>query len=167
MINKNGLIIALFVLLTTILMIGYGFGVKAQSLPFTAEMEFSASQLQFLRGWLLLAWVAGILLPIILLIQSWPQPAARVFWGGYLLTLVIQIFSEGVLSRQLVPSVVVPIGFFYTAFRLWQLVDGFGQLTLSSLPLAAFRLVVLFWAANLVMLSLLSWPTIFVGFKSS
>lgn len=167
MLNKNGLIIALFILLTTILMIGYGFGVKAQYLPFTEELGFNASQLQFIRGWLLLAWVAGILLPILLLIQSWKQPAARLFWCGYLLTLVIQIFSEGLLSRQLVPSVVVPIGFFYTVFRLWQLVDGFGQLALSSLPLVAFRVVVLFWAANLVMLLLVSWPTVFTGFKSS
>jgi len=163
MIEKRGLIITLFILITTILAIGYGFGVQAQYLPFTAKLGFSENQLQFLRGWLLLAWVVGILLPIILLIQAWKHPDSRLFWGGYLLTLFIQIFSEGFLSRRLVPSVVVPIGFFYTAFRLWQLVDGFGGLTLSRLPLIAFRIVVLFWAANLVMLTVVSMPTIFVG----
>ena len=35
------LIITLFILVTTSLAIGYGFGVKAQLLPFTAEIGFS------------------------------------------------------------------------------------------------------------------------------
>lgn len=160
MTKRSGLIITLFILFTTCLAIGYGFGVKAQYLPFTAGVGFNVSQLQFLRWWLMLAWIAGIVLPIILLIQARKQATSRVFWGGYLLTLFIQIISEGVLSRWLVPSVVVPIGFFYTAFRLWQLFDAFGKLTWSRLTLVAFRVVILFWAANLVMLSVLSIPTV-------
>lgn len=76
----------------------------------------------------MLAWIAGILLPITLFIQAWKQPSAWAFWGSYLLVVTVQLISEGVFSRWLVPSVVVPIGFFYTAFRLWQLLDGFGRL---------------------------------------
>lgn len=165
--EKNGLIITLFILFTTSLAIGYGFGVKAQYLPFTAEVGFSVKQLQFLQWWLILAWIAGILLPIILFIQAWKQPCSRAFWGGYLLTLFVQIISEGVLSRWLVPSVVVPIGFFYTAFRLWQLVNGFRKLTGCRLTLVGVRLVALFWAANLVMLTVVSIPTVFVGLHQS
>lgn len=162
--KKNRLTIPLFILLATCLSIGYGVGVKGQVLPFTTEMSFSAIQLQFLRGWLILAWVAGILLPIILLFQAWKQAQVRTFWGGYLAILFIQIFSEGILGRWLVPSVVVPIGFFYSVFRLWQLLDAFGRLTLTSFTKLVFRIVALFWAANLVMLSVLSIPTIFKGF---
>ncbi|WP_235112331.1 hypothetical protein [Acaryochloris sp. 'Moss Beach'] len=154
----------LFILLATLLSIGYGFGVQGQALPFTTEMDFSAIQLQFLRGWLILAWITGILLPIILLIQARKQAQSRAFWGVYLAVLFIQIFSEGFLRRWLVPSVVVPIGFFYSAFRLWQLFDAFGRLTLTRFTKLAFRIVALFWAANLVMLSVLSFPTIFKGF---
>lgn len=162
--KKNKLATPLFILLATFLAIGYGFGVKGQVLPFTTEMDFSENQLQFLRGWLLSAWFAGILLPIILLIQARKQAQERAFWGGYLAVLIIQIFSEGFLRRWLVPSVVVPIGFLYSVFRLWQLSDAFGRLTLASFKKLAFRIVGLFWAANLVMLSVLSFPTIFKGF---
>lgn len=162
--KKNRLTIPIFILLATCLSIGYGVGVKGQVLPFTTETSFSAIQLQFLRGWLILAWVAGILLPIILLIQARKQAQSRAFWGGYLAVLFIQIFSEGALSRWLVPSIVVPIGFFYTIFRIWQLLDAFGRLTLARFTKLAFRIVALFWTANLVMLSVLSFPTIFKGF---
>lgn len=162
--KKNSLIIPLFILAATCLSFGYGVGVKGQYLPFTAEIGFSESQLQFLRGWLVLAWFAGILLPIILLIQAWKQAPSRAFWGGYLATLFIQIFSEGFLGRWLVRSVVVPIGFFYTMFRIWQLFDGFSRLTLTRWTKLAFRIVALFWTANLIMLSVLSIPTVFKGF---
>ncbi len=158
--EKNGLIITLFILFATGLAISYGFGVRAQYLPFTAEIGFSENQLQFLRGWLILAWIVGILLPIILLIQAWKQPSARSFWGGYLVTLLVQIISESILSQWLVPSVVVPIGFFYTAFRLWQLVNGFGKLTGSRMTLVGFRLIALFWAANLIMLTVVPLPNV-------
>ncbi|MBW4565217.1 MAG: hypothetical protein KME32_29830 [Mojavia pulchra JT2-VF2] len=78
----------------------------------------------------------------------------------------MQLTSEYVFSRSLVPSVVVPIGFFYTAFRLWQLLDGFTQLTFSDLTLVGFGVFVLFWVANLIMLMMMAIPTIFVGSDS-
>lgn len=41
---NNGLVITLFILVITSLAIGYGFGVKAQRLPFSAEIGFSEQQ---------------------------------------------------------------------------------------------------------------------------
>lgn len=157
----NGLITTIFILVTTSLAVGYGFGVKAQLLSFTAEIGFSEQQWQFLQGWVKLALIVGVLLPIFLFVQAWGQVSSLKFWGGYLLVVAIQLISEFVFSRWLVPSVVVPIGFFYTGFRLWQLLDGFSHLSLSSLALAIFVAVVMFWAANLVMLMTIAIPTIY------
>ncbi|MBD2680982.1 MULTISPECIES: hypothetical protein [Nostoc] len=163
---NNGLILTLFVVITTSLALGYGFGVKARRLPFTAEIGYSQKQWQFLQWWVKLALVTGILLPICLLVLAWRQPSSWVFWGSYLLIVAVQLICEYVFSRWLVPSVVVPIGFFYTAFRLWQLLDGFTQLTFSYLTLVGFSIVVLFWVANLVMLMVMPIPTIFVASES-
>ncbi|MBD0344062.1 MAG: hypothetical protein ICV63_04370 [Coleofasciculus sp. Co-bin14] len=158
---NSGPVITLFILVITSLAIGYGFGVKAQRLPFSAEIGFSEQQLSFLQWWVKLALIAGILLPIALCIQAWGQPLALKFWGSYLLVVAVQLISESLFSRWLVPSVVVPIGFCYTAFRLWQLLDGFTQLSLSRLALVGFVSVVLFWVANLVMLMTVAIPKIY------
>ncbi|MBW4423651.1 MAG: hypothetical protein KME50_04070 [Nostoc desertorum CM1-VF14] len=163
---NNGLILTLFILIITLLALGYGFGVKARRLPFTAEIGFSDKQWQFLRWWVKLALVAGVLLPICLLALAWKQPSSWVFWGSYLLIVAVQLISERVFSRSLVPSIVLPIGFFYTAFRLWQLLDGFTQLKFSYLTLAGYGVVVLFWVANLIMLMVMAIPTIFKGSES-
>lgn len=158
---NHGLITALLILTITSLAVGYGFGVKAQRLPFTAEIGFSEPQWQFMRWWVKLALVAGVLLPIALLVQSWGQASASIFWGSYLLVVAVQLLSERVLSQWFIPSVVVPIGFCYTAFRLWQLLEGFTQLSLSRFASIGFGGVVLFWAANLVMLIVMAIPTIY------
>ncbi|MDF5729666.1 MAG: hypothetical protein PUP92_17085 [Rhizonema sp. PD38] len=163
---NNGLILIIFILITTLLATGYGFGVKAQRLPFTAEIGYSEKQLQFLRWWIKLALIAGVLLPICLLVPASSQPSSWVFWGSYLLIVAVQLIIERIFSRWLVPSTVVPIGFFYTAFRLWQLLSGFTQLTFSYLTLVGFGIVVLFWVANLVMLMVMVIPTVFVGEES-
>ncbi|MBW4565216.1 MAG: hypothetical protein KME32_29825 [Mojavia pulchra JT2-VF2] len=76
---NNGLILALFILIATLLALGYGFSVKAQRLPFTAEIGFSQKQWQFLQWWVKLALVAGVLLPICLLAPNWRQPSSLVF----------------------------------------------------------------------------------------
>ncbi|MBD0270162.1 MAG: hypothetical protein ICV77_17935 [Cyanobacteria bacterium Co-bin8] len=153
---------SIFILVITSLAIGYGLGVRAQHLPFSAEIGFNEQQLSFLRWWVKLALVAGILLPIALWIHTREQPAALTVWGSYLLVVAVQLISESVFSRWLVPSVVVLIGFGYTAFRLWQLLDGFNQLSLSGLALVGFAGVVLFWVANLVMLVAIAIPAIYM-----
>jgi hypothetical protein len=161
LVANNGLVITLFILVVTSLAIAYGFGVQAQCLPFSAEIGFSEQQWSFLKAWVKLALVVGVLLPIALCIQSWSQPGSPMFWGSYLLVVAAQLISERVFSQWLVPSVVVLIGFFYTAFRLWQLMDGVTQLSLSRLAWVGFGCVVLFWTANLVMLMAIAIPTIY------
>jgi hypothetical protein len=160
---NTGAVITLFILVITGLAVGYGFGVKAQRLPFSVEIGFSDQQWSFLKWWVKLALIAGVLLPIALCIQMWGQPSSLAFWGSYLLVVAVQLISERVFSQWLVPSVVVPIGFCYTAFRLWQLLDGFTQLSWSPLALVGFVGVVLFWVANLVMLMTIAIPTIYTG----
>lgn len=160
---NSGLVITLFILFATSLAIGYGIGVKAQRLPFSSEIRFNEQQLSFMRWWVKLALVVGVLLPIALCLQAWRQPSSLPFWGSYLLVVAVQLISEYMFSRWLVPSVVVPIGFCYTAFRLWQLLEGFTQLSLSPLAVVGFIGVVLFWAANLVMLMTLAIPTVYQG----
>lgn len=158
---NDGLVIILFILVMTTLAAGYGLGVKAQRLPFSAEIGFSDPQWAFLKGWVKLALVAGVLLPIVLWVSAWEQPYAVMFWGSYLLVVAVQLISERVFSQWLVGSVVVPIGFGYTAFRLWQLWEGFPVLALSGLTLIGFAGVVLFWIANLVMLMTIAFPAIY------
>ena len=160
---NNGLVVTLFILVITSLAIGYGFGVKAQRLPFSAEIGFNEQQWSFLRWWVKLALVAGVLLPIVLWVQAWEQPSSLTVWGSYLLVVAVQLISERVFSQWLVSSVVVPIGFCYTAFRLWQLLGGFAQLSLTPLVWVGFVCVVLFWIANLVMLMTIAIPTIYKG----
>ncbi len=157
---NNGLISTLFILVATSLAVGYGFGVKAQCFPFSADIKFNEKQWQFLQWWVKLALLAGILLPIFLLAQSWKQTPSQIFWVSYLLVVAVQLVSERLFSQWLVHSIVVPIGFFYTVFRLWQLLDGFTQLSLSGFALVGFIGVVLFWAANLTMLITMAIPTI-------
>ncbi|HTL87812.1 MAG TPA: hypothetical protein VL134_00315 [Leptolyngbya sp.] len=156
------MITTLFVLSATSLAIGYGWGVRANRLPFTAKIGFSEKQEKFLQKWVKLALVAGVLLPIGLFAQAWGQPFSGKVWGNYLLIVAVQLVSERFFSQWFVPSVVVPIGFFYTAFRLWQLLDGFTHLAWSPWTGIGFSLVVLFWAANLVMLTVMAIPTIFI-----
>ncbi len=161
MVVNSGLVIVLFILVITSLALAYGFGVKAQRLPFSAEIGFNQQQWSFLRWWVKLAIVIGILVPVILCIGAWEQPFSRMFWGGYLLVVAVQLISERVFSQWLVPSVVVPIGFCYTALWLWQLLHGCTQLSLSRLEWVGFVCVVLFWSANLVMLLTIAIPTVY------
>lgn len=91
MVVNNGLIITLFILIITSLAIGYSFGVKAQRFPFTAEIGFSKQQWQFLRWWVKLALVAGVLIPACLFVQAWGQPSSMKFWGSYLLVVGLKV----------------------------------------------------------------------------
>lgn len=158
---QHGLVIGIFVAIATSIAIGYGYGVKAGKLPFSAELGFNEEQLTFINWWIKFAAVFGVVVPVALCIQTWGQPAASSFWGSYFLVVAVQLASESGFSRWLVSSVVVPIGFCYSAFRLWQLLDGLSQLELSHLELIGFTSIVLFWAANVIMLITLAIPTIY------
>jgi hypothetical protein len=163
MVGNYALITVAFILMATSLAIAYGLGVQARWLPFSADIGFDEQQLIFLKWWVRLALAAGVLLPIALWIYGRGQADVSTFWKGYLLVVAVQLLSEYRFSQLFVPSVVVPIGFCYTAFRLWQLLDGFNQLSLPYPALAGFAGVAIFWLANLVMLITLALPTIYQG----
>ena len=86
---NNGWILTLFILIISLLALGYGFGVKAQRLPFTAEIGYNQQQWQFLRWWVKLASFAGVLLTMCLLALAWKQPSSWGFWGSYLLIVAV------------------------------------------------------------------------------
>lgn len=163
---SNPLVITVFIIFATNLAIGYGFGVKAQRLPFSSEIGFSEQQWSFLRGWVKIALVTGVLLPIAFFVKALGNPSALMYWGCYLVVVAVQLISERVFSQWLVSSVVIPIGFCYTAFRLAELLDGLNQLSLSGFTLIGFICILLFWVANLIMLMTLAFPTVYRGRNS-
>ena len=94
-------------------------------------------------------------------IVFWNEPTVRDFLSCYLLAVVVQLASETGFSRTLCKSVVVIIGTFYTVFRIWQLWSGL-HLTIYSQPwLALLWLVLLFWVANIIMLTTMAIPSLF------
>ena len=161
MITNNWLTITSFLLLSSLLAIGYGWGIKKQILPLRSLMNFSEGQWKFMRIWVKVALILGIIFPIILLAIFWYQPEMHQFWGVYLLIVAIQLISEVALSNYFVKSVVVPIGTVYTIFRLWELIEAWQNFSFSALWLYLFVLIFSFWTANLIMLIFMAIPSIF------
>ncbi len=80
----------------------------------------------------------------------------------------MQIFTEGVVRRVWIPSLVVLIGTIYTAFRVWQLWQGLKLAKKAQLNRISYQLInglllllLLFWSSNLIMLLTVAWPGIF------
>ncbi|MDY6936592.1 MAG: hypothetical protein SWY16_02910 [Cyanobacteriota bacterium] len=149
-----------FIVLATILSIGFGQWVKTGTLPFKAMMGFSPNQWQFMRVWVNVALAIGAIVPLVMLVVLWDRPIVRHFLASYLVVLVVQLASEVSLSRWFVKSVFVPIGTLYTGFRVWQLWEGL-HLTVYPQPwFGLLWLMLVFWAANLIMLLLMAIPSI-------
>jgi hypothetical protein len=121
---ENGLTLISFLGIATFLSMGIGWSVKIGRLPLRAMMAFSDRQWQFLRVWVKVALGIGAIVPLVILIALWHELNVRQFLLGYLAVLVVQLASEANFSRWIVPSIVVPIGTIYTAFRIWQLWEG-------------------------------------------
>ena len=157
-----------FVTLATLLILLIGWLAINSILPIKLTLNYSDWASKFIRIWLLVAILIGLLLPGIAFFVWIGQKKLRLFLGLYLLVLIVQILSEQVLSQVLFPSIVVVIGSIYTAFRLWQLWEGKQMITtithLSTSRGIAINsllwLLLFFWSSNLVMLLLLAWPTI-------
>lgn len=161
MITNNGLTILLFLLFSSLVTVSYGWGVSKHKLPLNSVMNFSQRQWQFMRVWVKIALVLGVILPTIFLAKFWYQPLMRQFWGVYLLLVVIQLIYEVSLSNYLAQSIVVPIGTIYTMFRLWELVEAWQKFSFSELWLYLFILIFFFWTANLIMLVFMAIPSIY------
>ena len=149
-----------FIIIATLLSIGFGNLVKNNRLPFKSSMAFSDRQRKFIQVWAKIALIIGVIIPIIMAIAFWEQPVLRQFFSYYLVAIAVQLSSEISFSRILCKSVVVVIGTLYTGFRIWQLWAGLPLMPDSQPWLSLFWLVGLFWVANLIMLFTLAIPSI-------
>ena len=83
------------------------------------------------------------------------------------MVVAIQLASETFLSRTLCKSTVAIVGTLYTGFRIWQLWEGLHLVAYSQPWLGLLWLVLLFWVANIIMLTSMAIPSIFKEAKSS
>ena len=150
-----------FCAIATLLSVSYGWSVKQGKLPLNSVMAFSDLQFRSIKIWAKLAVIVGIILPMVMWIVFWNQPAVRIFFGCYLLAVAVQLTSETVLGRILCKSVVVIIGTLYTGFRIWQLWLGLHLIDYSQLWLLSLWLVLCFWVANMIMLTTIAIPSLF------
>ncbi|MGF1588186.1 MAG: hypothetical protein ACFCU7_02900 [Pleurocapsa sp.] len=157
----NWLTVCLFCAIATLLSVIYGWLVKKGKLPFKSVMAFSDDQLQFMKVWVGVAVLLGVILPVIMWVFFWDRPVLRIFFSCYLLAVVVQLASETSFSRTLCKSVVVIIGTLYTGFRIWQLWSGLHLIIYPQPWLALLWLVFLFWVANMIMLTTMAIPSIF------
>jgi hypothetical protein len=156
-----------FVLFATLLAILVGWLTMIEALPIQRGIHFSDAGRNFLRVWLWLAIVLGVLLPSVAWVVWRKNPQSRRILGFYLSVLMIQIVTEQVSSSIGLPSLVVTIGTVYTAFRIWQLWQGQqlihqGTWNSSSRKLMSVLLWLLglFWVSNLIMLLTLGWSSV-------
>ena len=157
--NPNNLFVtSIFIAIATVFSISFGWLVQQERLPLRKMMDFSDSQWQFIKTWVKVALLLGIVAPVALLLIYWQTVAVRQILIAYLVAIAIQLISERVLSQWLCGSVVVAIGTIYTGFRIWQLTSGLQLVDNSWLSL--LWLVLLFWIANLTMLITFAIPAI-------
>ncbi|AFZ35346.1 hypothetical protein Sta7437_1788 [Stanieria cyanosphaera PCC 7437] len=157
---NHWLTVWLFIAIATCLSGGVGWLVKHQILKLKPIMAFSETQWQFMRIWVKVALVIGVILPTVMLVVFWERSLSRQFFSCYLLAVVVQLTSEISFSRWLCPSVVVTIGTVYTGFRIWQLWSGINLVSYPQPWLGFLWLVLLFWVANLIMLLTMAFPSI-------
>ncbi|AOX04181.1 hypothetical protein BJP34_07835 [Moorena producens PAL-8-15-08-1] len=160
--NPNHLLtIFLFIVGTTLLSLEVGWLVKKAALPLKPVMAYSEIQLQFIKIWVNVALLIGVILPSVMLIVFWRQPIRSQFFICYLIVVFVQLASEIVFSSWLCKSVVVIIGTLYTGFRIWQLWSGLHATTYSQPWLSLLWLVLIFWVMNIIMLLTMAFPSIF------
>jgi hypothetical protein len=152
-----------FVLFATLLTSIVGWLTAIEILPLQQRIQYSDAERNFLRIWLGLAIVIGVIVPAI----AWFVWSERLDYqqilGFYLAALVIQIVTEQVFSSLVFPSLVVTIGSLYTLFRLWQIWQGY-QL-IQTVPAHSsmsglLGLLGLFWFSNTIFLITVGWPSI-------
>lgn len=149
-----------FCAIATLLSVSYGWLVKKGKLPFNSVMAFNDREFQFIKVWAKVALLLGVILPIVMWVAFWNTPIVRVFFSYYLFAVAVQLASEIGLSRTLCKSVVVIIGTLYTGFRIWQLWSGLHLATYPQPWLGLLWLVLLFWVANIIMLTTMAIPSI-------
>jgi hypothetical protein len=160
-----------FVLFATLLTSIVGWLTATEILPLRQGIQYSDVKRDFLRIWLGLAIVIGILVPAIAWFVWRERVAYHQIFGFYLAALVIQIVTEQVFSSLAqpslwligFPSLVVTIGTLYTLFRIWQIWQGYQLIlaVLNNLLISAlFGMLGLFWVGNVAFLLIVGWPSV-------
>ncbi|TVP62037.1 MAG: hypothetical protein EA343_12590 [Nodularia sp. (in: Bacteria)] len=156
-----------FVVFATLLTILTGWLIAVGGLPIQESLDFGDGEMRVIQTWLRLALPIGLILPGIAFFAGIKHPQLRQIFGFYFLVLLVQIFTELIVVRVWISSLVVLIGTIYTAFRVWQLWQGLKLAT--KIPLHRFSdklirgllwLLLLFWSSNLMMLLTVAWPSI-------
>lgn len=150
-----------FIAIATLLSVGIGWLVKTRILPLKPVMAFNDAQWQFIKIWVNVALLIGVIIPIVLLVVFWKIPILRQFFSCYLFAVAVQLACEASFSRWLCKSIVVVIGTLYTGFRIWQLWSGLNLTTYPQPWFGLLWLVLLFWIANMIMLITMAFPSIF------
>jgi hypothetical protein len=158
---NNWLTVLSFIAIATFLSLAAGWSIDKKILPLKSVMAYSDAQRQFLKVWVNVALLVGVIIPVAMLIEFWEQPTARQFLGLYLLAVTVQLVCESSFSRWLCPSIVVIIGAVYTVFRIWQVWSGLYLVAYPQPWLSLLWLVLLFWVANIIMLLTMAFPSIF------
>ncbi|WP_414549649.1 hypothetical protein [Anabaena sp. CCY 0017] len=157
-----------FVAFATLVTILTGWLISVGGLPIQESLSFDDSEMRVIRSWIRLARPIGLIFPGIAFFAGIKYPQLRKIFGFYFLVLLVQIFTEGVVRRIWILSLVVLIGTIYTAFRVWQLWQGLKLAKKAQLNRISYKLInglllllLLFWSSNLIMLLTVAWPGIF------
>lgn len=137
----------------------------ANILPIQTEIAYSEAEQSFLKIWIQVAIVIGLLLPVIAFLVWIRNPKLRTVFGFYLLVIAVQIVTEQICSRIFCSSLLVIIGTIYTTFRVWQLWQGQHFLRANAqsrnvsfaVAQGLLWLMLLFWSANLIFLLVVGW----------
>jgi predicted lysophospholipase L1 biosynthesis ABC-type transport system permease subunit len=152
-----------FVLFATLSTSIVGWLTATEILPLRQMIRYSDAERNFLRIWLVLAIVIGVIVPAIAWFVWRDRLIYRQILGFYLATLVIQIATEQIVSSIVFPSLVVTIGTLYTLFRLWQIWRGYQLIQTvpeNSSMSGLLGLLGLFWFGNTIFLVTVGWPSI-------
>mgnify|MGYP001804280352 CR=1 FL=1 len=153
-------IVVSFLVFATLLSVGVGWLIKKAALPLKPMMAYSETQLQFIKVWVNIALLIGVIIPLVMLITFWGQPIQNQFFSYYLIVVFVQLTGEIVLSRWLCKSVVVIVGTIYTVFRIWQLWSDIHGATYSQPRLSLLWQDWIFWVANIIMMLTMAFPSI-------
>lgn len=164
---------ALFVVIATIILMLVGLHMRQQRIVNALDVQAAIGSLprvarRILPLWMRLAFVLGLLLPLVALVLWWHDALIVQVFLGYVIVLVVQLLSEGWLSRIFPGGISIWTGLLYTAYRLWTLAYGIGLLANVTNVMPQQTLVnvllhsnLVFWSFNLLFLLLIALPSLY------
>lgn len=148
----------LYIALITLVVFLIGWLKIGNILPINSNFNYTESEYELVKDWILLAIAFGIILPGVTLLVFWKIPEIRTIWSFYFVVVFVQLLTEYVLSRLLFQSIVVMVGSLYSAFRVWQLWSNQQLLIITTdmsmvshvLMISILWLMLIFWLSNII-----------------